>query len=103
MLMAPSPERLPKVRDLMLLTLFETMVYLAPFTTTSELDTGTPLGVQFVTVDQDPLVFKVEVAAHDEPVKIRNIVRTGMKCFISEIKPTFTISQGLVAFGSIIS
>jgi hypothetical protein len=83
----------------MLLTLFETMVYLAPFTTASELDIGTPLGVQFVAIDQDPLVLKVDVPAHDEPVKMRNIVRTGMKCFISEIKPTFPISQGLVTFG----
>jgi hypothetical protein len=99
MLMAPSPEALPKVRDLMLLTLLETMAYLAAFTTASELDIGTPLGVQFPGVSQPPLVLKVDVPAHDEPVKIRNIVRTGMKCFISEIKPTFPISQGLVAFG----
>jgi hypothetical protein len=39
------------------------------------------------------------VPAHAEPLKIRNIARTRMKCFISEIKPTFTISQGLVTFG----
>ena len=83
----------------MLLTLLETMVYLVPLTTTSELDIGTPLGVQFVAVDQDPLVVKVDVAAQADPVKKRNIARTRMKCFISEIKPTFRISQGLVAFG----
>jgi len=99
MLMAPSPETLPKVRDFMLLTLLETMVYLVALTTTSELDIGTPLGVQFVAVDQDPLVVKVDVAAQADPVKKRNIARTRMKCFISEIKPTFRISQGLVAFG----
>jgi hypothetical protein len=94
MLMAPSPEALPKVRDLMLPESVETMTYFVPLTTASVVDPGTPLGVQLVAVDQDPLVFKVDVPAQVEPVKIRNIVRTGMKCFMSEIKLTYGISQG---------
>jgi len=102
MLMAPSPEELPKVRVLILPTFDDTMVYFLLFTTASVVDPGTPLGVQFAAVDQDPLVFKVDVAAHAEPVAIRSIERKRMNCFISEIKPTFSISQGLVAFGLII-
>jgi len=98
MLMAPSPEELPKVRVLILPTFVDTMVYLVALTTTSVVDPGTPLGVQFVAVDQDPLVFKVDVAAQAEPVAIRKIERKRMNCFISEIKPTFPISQGLVPF-----
>jgi hypothetical protein len=96
--MAPPPKASPKVRDFILPESVETLTYFAPLTTASVVDPGTPLGVQFAGVSQPPLVLKVEVPAHDEPVKIRNIVRTGMKCFISEIKPTFSISQGLVAF-----
>jgi len=103
MLMAPSPDELPRVRVLILPAFVDTMVYLAALTTASVVDPGTPLGVQFVAVDQDPLVFKVDVAAHAEPVAIRKIERKRMNCFISEIKPTFSISQGLVAFGLIIS
>jgi hypothetical protein len=45
----------------------------------------------------------VEVPAQVELVKTRNIVSERMKCFIHEIKLTFGISQGLVAFGGIIS
>jgi hypothetical protein len=97
--MAPPPEELPKVRDLILPTFVDTSAYFAPLITASVVDPGTPLGVQFVVLDQDPLVFRVDVPAHAEPVKTRNIVRPRMKCFISEIKPTFGISQGLVAFG----
>ncbi|NBT24762.1 hypothetical protein EBT11_09015 [bacterium] len=87
----------------MLPTFVETMVYLVPLTTTSAVEPGTPLGLQLVEMDQDPLVLKVEVADQPEPEKIRSTASVRMKCFISEIKPTFTISQGLVAFGSIIS
>jgi len=82
MLMAPSPEELPKLRVLILPTSADTMVYLVPLTTASVVDPGTPLGVQFVAVDQDPLVFKVEVAAHAEPVAIRKMERKRMNCFI---------------------
>jgi hypothetical protein len=74
------------------------MVYLAALTTASAVDPGTPLGVQFVAVDQYPLVFNVDVAAQAEPVAISNIARKRMNCFICEIKPAFSISQGLVAF-----
>jgi len=98
MLMAPSPDELPKVRVLILPAFVDTMVYLAALTTASVVDPGTPLGVQFAAVDQDPLVLKVDVAAQAEPVAIRSIERKRMNCFISEIKPTFSISQGLVAF-----
>jgi hypothetical protein len=100
--MAPSPEELPKVRVLILPTSADTMVYLVPLTTASVVDPGTPLGVQFAAVDQDPLVLKVDVAAQPEPVAISNIGRKRMNCFILEIKPAFSISQGLVAFGLII-
>jgi hypothetical protein len=96
--MAPSPDELPKVRVLILPAFVDTMVYLAALTTASVVDPGTPLGVQFVAVDQDPLVLKVDVAAQAEPVAIRSIERERMNCFISEIKPIFSISQGLVAF-----
>jgi hypothetical protein len=96
--MAPSPEEFPNVRDFMLPELVDTSVYLAALTTASVVDPGTPLGVQFAAVDQDPLVFKVDVAAQAEPVTIRKNERKRMNCFISEIKPTFPISQGLVPF-----
>jgi hypothetical protein len=99
--MAPSPEELPKVRVLILPTSDDTMVYFVPLTTASVVDPGTPLGVQLVAVVQDPLVFKVDVAAHAEPVARRK-ERKRMNCFILEIKPAFSISQGLVAFGLII-
>jgi hypothetical protein len=98
MLMAPSPEELPKVRVLILPTSVETLAYFAPLITASAVDPGTPLGAQFVALDQDPLVFKVDVAAQAEPVAIRKNERKRMNCFISEIKPTFSISQGLVPF-----
>jgi len=100
--MAPSPEEFPNVRDFMLPELVDTSVYLAALTTASVVDPGTPLGVQFAAVDQDPLVLKVDVAAQAEPVAISNIGRKRMNCFILEIKPAFSISQGLVAFGLII-
>jgi hypothetical protein len=100
--MAPSPDELPKVRVLILPAFVDTMVYLAALTTASVVDPGTPLGVQFAAVDQDPLVLKVDVAAQAEPVAIRRIGRKRMNCFILEIKPPFSISQGLVAFGLII-
>jgi hypothetical protein len=96
--MAPSPEEFPNVRDFMLPELVDTSVYLAALTTASVVDPGRPLGVQFAAVDQDPLVFKVDVAAQAEPVTIRKNERKRMNCFISEIKPTFPISQGLVPF-----
>ena len=98
MLMAPSPEELPKVRVLILPTFVETLAYFAPLITASAVDPGTPLGVQFVALDQDPLVFRVDVPAHAEPVTKRKTARRRMNCFISEIKPTFSISQGLVPF-----
>ena len=101
--MAPSPEELPKVRVLILPTSDDTMVYLVPLTTASVVDPGTPLGVQFVAVDQDPLLLKVDVAAEAEPVAIRRIERKRMNCFILEIKPAFSRSQGLVPFIRIIS
>jgi hypothetical protein len=100
--MAPSPEEFPKVRDFILPESVKTLTYFAPLTTASVVDPGTPLGVQFVAVDQDPLVFKVDVPAQAEPVAIRNNDRNRMNCFILEIKPSFSISQGLVAFGLII-
>ena len=100
--MAPSAEELPKVRDFMLPTLLETVVFLIPLITTSEMDVGTALGVQFAALSQPPLLVKVEVAAMAEPVAIRSIGRKRMNCFIYEIKLSFGISQGLVAFGSII-
>jgi hypothetical protein len=102
MFMAPPPEELPKVRVLILPTSPDTMVYLVPLTTASVVNPGTPLGVQFVASDQDPLLLKVDGAAQAEPVAIRSIGRKRMNCFIYEIKLTFGISQGLVAFGSII-
>ncbi|NBS07121.1 MAG: hypothetical protein EBS69_06950 [Verrucomicrobia bacterium] len=80
--MAPSPEEFPKVRDFIMPESVETLTYFAPLTTASVVDPGTPLGVQFVAVDQDPLVFKVEVAAHAEPVAIRKMERKRMNCFI---------------------
>jgi hypothetical protein len=86
----------------MLPTSLETVVFLIPLITTSELAAGTPLGVQFAAVDQDPLVFRVDVPAQAEPVAIRNNDRNRMNCFILEIKLSFSISQGLVAFGLII-
>jgi hypothetical protein len=82
MFIAPSPEELPKVRVLMLPTSVDTMVYLAPLTTASAVDPGTPLGVQFAAVDQDPLVFRVDVAAQQEPHKRRRKTMLLMKCFI---------------------
>jgi hypothetical protein len=96
--MAPSPDPFPNVRVLMLPTSVETLAYFAALIAASVVDPGTPLGVQFEAVDQDPLVFRVDVAAQAEPVAIRSIERKLMNCFISEIKPTFSISQGLVAF-----
>ena len=100
--MAPSPEELPKVRDFILPESLETLTYFAPLTTASVVDPGTPLGVQFAAVDQDPLVFRVDVPAQAEPIAIMNTDRNRMNCFILEIKPSFSISQGLVAFGLII-
>jgi hypothetical protein len=100
--MAPSPEELPKVRVLILPTSADTMVNFVPLTTASVVDPGTPLGVQFAAVDQDPLVFRVDVPAQAELVAIRNNERKRMNCFILEIKPAFLRSQGLVAFGLII-
>jgi hypothetical protein len=82
MLMAPSPEALPKVRVLILPTFVETVVYLVPLTTASAVDPGTPLGVQFAAVDQDPLVFRVDVAAQEEPHSRRREIMLLMKCFI---------------------
>ena len=82
MLMAPSPEELPKVRVLILPTFVETLAYFAPLTTASTVDPGTPLGVQFVAVDQDPLVFRVDVAAQEEPHNRRRKIMLLMKCFI---------------------
>jgi hypothetical protein len=82
MLMAPSPEELPKVRVLILPTFVETLAYFAPLTTASAVDPGTPLGVQFAAVDQDPLVFKVDVAAQQEPHNRRREIMLLMKCFI---------------------
>ena len=102
MLMAPSPEELPKVRDFILPESVETLTYFAPLTTASLVDPGTPLGVQFAAVDQDPLVIRVDVPAQAEPVAIRHNERKRMNCFILEIKPAFSRSQGLVAFGLII-
>jgi hypothetical protein len=99
--MAPPPKASPKVRDFILPESVETLTYFAPLTTASVVDPGTPLGVQLVAVVQDPLVFKVDVAAHAEPVARRK-ERKRMNCFILEIKPAFSISQGLVAFGLII-
>jgi len=100
--MAPSPEEFPKVRDFILPESLETLTYFAPLTTASVVDPGTPLGVQFAAVDQDPLVFRVDVPAQAEPIAIRNTDRNRMNCFILEIKLSFSISQGLVAFGLII-
>ena len=100
--MAPSPKEFPKVRDFILPESVVTLTYFAPLTTASVVDPGTPLGVQLVAVDQDPLVFRVDVPAQAEPATKRKMVRKRMNCFISEIKPTFSISQGLVAFGLII-
>ena len=102
MLMAPSLEAPPKFSDFMLPESVVTLTYFAPLTTASVVDPGTPLGVQFAAVDQDPLVFRVDVPAQAEPVAIRSIGRKRMNCFIYEIKLSFGISQGLVAFGSII-
>jgi hypothetical protein len=82
MLMAPSAEELPKVRVLILPTFVETLAYFAPLITASTVDPGTPLGVQFVAVDQDPSVFKVEVAAQQEPPKRRRKIMLLMNCFI---------------------
>jgi hypothetical protein len=63
----------------MLPTLVETMAYLAPLTTTSEVDPGTPLGVQLDAVAHAPLVLKVDVAAHPEGVSMRKIEKARMK------------------------